>query len=124
VFAYHENRVLSIEAGALAFPCEAEATIELCPSPIHGDQVPGSTCALGSQAHMMWNASTGKSLVESDPPLPETAVNVAMQHLALSVSGRPVRARWPSHSLEDLVGTLRALHCRSRWDSRTRRCRW
>lgn len=110
VFTYHENRVLQIDSGHLTFPCEVVATVELSPSPAYGDPIPGLTCALGSRARLEWNANTGRTTVDSDPPLAPTALDVAVEGLAVTVRGRRVEARWRCASRDELIGTLGALH--------------
>jgi hypothetical protein len=110
VFTYQENRVLLIEDGTLTFPCEVTATVGLIPSPVYGDAVPGQTCALGSTARSSWNANTGRTYVESLPPLPPVDVRTTADDMAVTLVGNTVRATWLSASREELTGALGALH--------------
>ena len=111
VFTYKENRVLFLEEGGpLAFPCDVTVTVMLAPSPVHGDYVPGSTCRLGSQAGLTWNANTGRNVTLSTPPLDPTDVRATVGDLKFAINGHTVEAAWHCGSRNDLLGVLGALH--------------
>ena len=110
MFTYHENRVLHLERGSLTFPCTVNATVELTPAAAVSDRVPGATCAHGSRARLSWDANTGRSTVECDPPLAPTDAAASIAGVAVEIHGRRVEARWECASRDELVGTLGALH--------------
>jgi hypothetical protein len=110
MFTYRENRVLFVEQGRLSFPCDVIATVQLFPSPVYGDEVPGMTCALNAEARLTWNANTGRMQVESRPPLPRASISAPVGGIALTSDGNIVRAEWQCSSREELMGTLGALH--------------
>ncbi|HXL89437.1 MAG TPA: hypothetical protein VN969_10765 [Streptosporangiaceae bacterium] len=110
MFTYHENRVLFAEDGRLEFPCDVSAVIEFSPSAVYGDAVAGMTCAHGSQVRMMWNANTGRTEVEGRPSLPVADVARKVGSIGLKIVGHTAHATWHCSSLEDLHGTLGALH--------------
>jgi hypothetical protein len=110
MFTYNENRVLLVEQGRLEFPCDVTATIELYPSAVYGDSVPGVTCVLNSQAQLRWNANTGRGEVESNPPLVPPEVSATVGRIALKIVGHAVQAAWHCSSREQLASTLGALH--------------
>jgi hypothetical protein len=111
VFTYKENRVLFLEEGGpLAFPCDVTVTVMFDPSPVYGDDVPGSTCRLGSQARLMWNANTGRNITRSTPPLEPTDARAAVDGLKFDIKGHTVEAAWHCASRDDLLGVLGALH--------------
>jgi hypothetical protein len=111
MFTYHQNRVLFLDnAKQFEFPCSVEATITLQPNPALGDRVPGLTTPTNARVRLSWNANTGRSLAESDPPLPpcEAAANVG--GVELQITGSTIVAKWESAVREDLLGVLGALH--------------
>lgn len=110
MFTYQENRVLLVQNGTLTFPCEVIATVELVSSPVYGDAVPGQTCALGSTARSTWNANTGRTSLESLPPLPAADIRTTVGDMALTFVGNTIRATWRCASREELTGALGALH--------------
>jgi hypothetical protein len=111
MFTYKENRVLFLEAsGPLAFPCDVAVTVIFAPSPVHGDHVPGSTCRVGSQARLTWNANTGRNVTLSTPPLEPTDVRATVDDLKFAIKGHTVEAAWHCTSRNDLLGVLGALH--------------
>jgi hypothetical protein len=110
MFTYNENRILLVERGRLEFPCDVTANIELYPSAVYGDPVPGVTCALNSQAQLRWNANTGRSEVESHPPLLPPSVSGTVAGMSVTIVGHVMRAAWRCSSRAELTGALGALH--------------
>jgi hypothetical protein len=110
MFTYNENRVLLVERGRLEFPCDVTVNIELYPSAVYGDPVPGVTRALNSQAHLRWNANTGRSEVESHPPLLPPSVSGTVAGMSVTIVGHAMRAAWRCSSRVELAGALGALH--------------
>jgi hypothetical protein len=110
VFTYNENRVLFIERGTLSFPNKVTIAMEFTPNPILGDRVPGLTCPLGSNAHLTWDANTGRSVAECDPPLSTTKASANIDGINVRINGRSLRATFQCVSRAQLLGTLGALH--------------
>jgi hypothetical protein len=110
VFTYNENRVLLVERGTLSFPNKVSIAMEFSPNPVLGDQVPGLTCAVGSNARLTWDANTGRSLAESDPPLPTTKTVANVDGVNVRINGRSLRATFHCASRGQLLGVLGALH--------------
>jgi hypothetical protein len=59
---------------------------------------------------MNWNANTGRSTSESNPPLPPSDANSEVGGVILSLEGSTLTAQWDCNTRDDLVGTLGALH--------------
>ncbi len=110
MFTYNENRVLFVENGRLVFPNKVNVRIEFAPNPALGDQLPGLTCLAGSSHRLTWDANTGRSLAESDPPLPRAKAIVALDGIAMRINGRSLRVEFECASRDQLLGILGALH--------------
>ncbi len=110
MFTYNENRVLFLERGSLKFPCSVSVTIQLTPNPARGDKVAGLTVVVNSRARVNWNANTGRSIAQCDPPLPATKAGATVGGIGLIINGRAVEAKWECASRDELLGTLSALH--------------
>lgn len=110
MFTYNENRVLFVEHGNLIFPNRVAIRMEFSPNPVFGDQVPGWTCRVGSNARLTWDANTGRSLAECDLPLPATKAVANVDGLAVRINGRSLRATFQCASRAQLLGVLGALH--------------
>jgi len=110
MFTYHENRMLAIESGTLRFPNKVRIRMEFSPNAIFGDQVPGLTCPTGSTVRNSWNANTGRCHAESNPPLPGTDVEIALDDVSIKIYRGFLKATFECTSREQLVGVLGALH--------------
>jgi hypothetical protein len=110
VFTYNENRVLLVERGTLSFPNKVTIAMEFAPNPVLGDETPGLTCPVGSNARLTWDANTGRSVAVCDPPLPTTKTAVNREGVNVRINGRSLRATFQCASRAQLLGTLGALH--------------
>src|ERR1700728_1029963 len=110
MLTYQENRVLFMESGQLTFPCRVRLSLQSAPNAVFGDTVPGSMVAKDSNARISWNANTGRSTSESNPPLPPSEVEADVGGVVLSLKGHTLTADWDCQTRDDLVGTLGALH--------------
>ena len=110
MFTYNENRVLLVERGTLSFPNKVTIAVEFDPNPVLGDQVPGLTCPVGSNARSTWDANTGRSLAECDAPLPRTKTVASADGISIRINGRSLKATFQCTSRAQLLGVLGALH--------------
>src|SRR5207245_974412 len=101
-------RVLFLDTGGrLSFPNRVCLSIAFNPNPgLGGPAPPGQTALAGGQARLTWNANTGRSTVQSDPPLSELDLAISWGDYDLTLHGKDLLVEFDCPSRASLMDAL------------------
>ena len=105
-----QDRVLRIESeGSLEFPNSVIIEMKLGPPQAFGtSDEPSRLAILGSTARMFWNANTGRTQIQSKPPLKPLNVEIRTPEQRLTLSGDLLTYEATCQDLSELHGILQA----------------
>jgi len=105
-----QDRALRIESeGSLEFPNSVIIEIKLGPPQAFGtSDEPGRLAIRGHTARLLWNANTGRTQIQSKPPLEPLDVEIRTPEQRLSLSGDLLTYKAYCQDLSELHGTLQA----------------
>jgi hypothetical protein len=102
------TRVFKLE-GALSFqfPNTAKVNVKLVPRTSFGtSDEPSRTLVRAHKARLSFNSNTGRSVVQSDPPLEPLDVTISSPDTLLTLKGHELSYEFPCPSRDDLQGAI------------------